>query len=112
MMNQMQGTSRLSRVSITRLWIKRESSEFGSISGVSVALAELLGFVQGETIMGAAELGIAITELALKYGVPLALDLASTWKQNLAGREPTKEDIEALRVVDPATFFDLGGPPT
>ena len=30
--------------------------------------------------MGAAELGIAITELALKYGVPLALDLASTWK--------------------------------
>jgi hypothetical protein len=46
--------------------------------------------------MGAAELGIAITELALKHGVPLAIDLASTWKQNLAGWEPTKEDFEAL----------------
>ena len=56
--------------------------------------------------MGAAELGIAITELALKYGVPLALDLASTWKQNLAGREPTKEDFEALRLTEPDTFFD------
>jgi hypothetical protein len=60
--------------------------------------------------MGAAELGIAITELALKYGVPLALDLAATWKQNLAGKEPTKEDFEALRVADPATFFNMGDP--
>jgi hypothetical protein len=60
--------------------------------------------------MGAAELGIAITELALKYGVPLALDLAATWKQNLAGKEPTKEDFEALRVADPATFFTTGDP--
>jgi len=58
--------------------------------------------------MDAAELGIAITELGLKYGVPLALNLASTWKQNLAGREPTKEDFEALRVADTATFFDAG----
>jgi hypothetical protein len=56
--------------------------------------------------MGAAELGMAITELALKYGVPLALDLASTWKQNLAGREPTKEDFEALRLADPASYFN------
>ena len=62
--------------------------------------------------MGAAELGIAITELALKYGVPLALDLASTWKQNLAGREPTKEDFEALRVADPVCFFNAGVPGT
>jgi hypothetical protein len=62
--------------------------------------------------MGAAELGIAITELALKYGVPLALDLASTWKQNLAGREPTKEDFETLRVADPASFFNAEGPGT
>jgi len=62
--------------------------------------------------MGAAELGIAITELALKYGVPLAIDLASTWRQNLAGQEPTKEDFEALRVADPATFFNAGGPGT
>ncbi len=62
--------------------------------------------------MGAAELGIAVTELALKYGVPLALDLASTWKQNLSGREPTKEDFEALRLADPATFFDAGSPGT
>jgi hypothetical protein len=60
--------------------------------------------------MGAAELGIAITELALKYGVPLALDLAATWKQNLAGKEPNKEDFEALRVANPATFFDTGDP--
>jgi|GEM_PF-5790601 hypothetical protein len=59
--------------------------------------------------MGAVELGIAITELALKYGVPLALDLASTWKQNLAGREPTKEDFEALRLADPTSFFDAVG---
>ncbi len=62
--------------------------------------------------MGAAELGIAITELALKYGVPLALDLASTWKQNLAGREPNKEDFEALRLADPATFFSVVGSET
>jgi len=62
--------------------------------------------------MGAAELGIAITELALKYGVPLALDLASTWKQNLAGREPTKADFEALRLAAPATFFNAAGPGT
>ncbi len=62
--------------------------------------------------MGAAELGIAITELALKYGVPLAIDLTSLWKQNLAGQEPTMEDFESLRVADPATFFDLGGPGT
>ncbi len=60
--------------------------------------------------MGAAELGIAITELALKYGVPLALDLAATWKQNLDGRESTREDFETLRLADLATFFDLGGP--
>jgi hypothetical protein len=60
--------------------------------------------------MGAAELGIAITELALKYGVPLAIDLASTWKQNLAGKEPSREDFEALRVADPATFFYAGDP--
>jgi hypothetical protein len=60
--------------------------------------------------MGAAELGITITELALKYGVPLAIDLAATWKQNLAGKEPTKEDFEALRVADPATFFNGGDP--
>ncbi len=59
--------------------------------------------------MGAADLGIAITELALKYGVPLALDLVSTWKQNLAGREPTKEDFEVLRLADPATFFNAVG---
>jgi len=59
--------------------------------------------------MGAAELGIAITELALKYGVPLALDLAATWKQNLAGKEPTKEDFEALRMADPASFFEADG---
>ncbi|MEW6657264.1 MAG: hypothetical protein AB1424_01260 [Thermodesulfobacteriota bacterium] len=58
--------------------------------------------------MGAVELGIAITELALKYGVPLALDLASTWKQNLSGREPTRDDFEALRLADPATFFNAG----
>jgi hypothetical protein len=60
--------------------------------------------------MGAAELGIAITELALKYGVPLALDLAATWKQNLAGKEPTKEDFEALRLADPSTFFNTRDP--
>jgi hypothetical protein len=60
--------------------------------------------------MGAAELGVAITELALKYGVPLALDLAATWKQNLAGKEPTKEDFEDLRLADPATFFTTGDP--
>jgi hypothetical protein len=60
--------------------------------------------------MGAAELGIAITELALKYGVPLALDLAATWKQNLAGKEPTREDFEALRLADPASFFYTGDP--
>jgi hypothetical protein len=55
--------------------------------------------------MGAAELGIALTELALKYGVPLAIDLASTWKANLNGRAPTKADLEALRVAAPETFF-------
>jgi hypothetical protein len=62
--------------------------------------------------MGAAELGIAITELALKYGVPLAIDLAATWKTNLDGQEPTKADFEALRLADPATFFTAGGPGT
>jgi hypothetical protein len=62
--------------------------------------------------MGAAELGIAITELALKYGMPLAIDLASTWRQNLAGREPSREDFEALRFADPATFFNAEGPGT
>ncbi len=62
--------------------------------------------------MGAAEFGIAVTELALKYGVTLALDLASTWKQNLAYGEPAKEDFEALRVADRATFFRAEGPGT
>lgn len=55
--------------------------------------------------MGAAELGIAVISLALKYGVPLAIDLATTWKANLNGKEPTKEDFEALRVAAPETFF-------
>ncbi len=57
--------------------------------------------------MGAAELAIAITTLALQYGVPLAIDLAATWKNDLGGKEPTKEDWEALRAMVPApeTYF-------
>ncbi len=57
--------------------------------------------------MGAAELAIAITTLALQYGVPLAIDLAAAWKNNLEGKEPTKEDWEALRAMVPApeTYF-------
>jgi hypothetical protein len=60
--------------------------------------------------MGAAELGIAITSLAMKFGVPLAIDLATTWKANLNGRDPTREDFEALRVADPAGFFNVEAP--
>ena len=57
--------------------------------------------------MGAAELAIAITTLALQYGVPLAIDLAKTWKDGLGDKEPTKEDWESLRamVPDPETYF-------
>ena len=57
----------------------------------------------------ALELGFAAAKLALQYGVPLAVDLVSTWKANLNGKEPTQEDFEALRVADPATFFKKPG---
>lgn len=50
---------------------------------------------------------IAIADLALKYGIPLAIDLAKTWSDDLGGKEPTLEDFEALRnlVPDPETYF-------
>jgi len=39
--------------------------------------------------------------------VPLAIDLAKTWKDGLGGKEPAKEDWEALRVMvpDPESYF-------
>lgn len=57
--------------------------------------------------MGAAQLAIAITTLALQYGVPLAIDLAKTWKDGLGDKEPTEADWETLRgmVPDANSYF-------
>lgn len=57
--------------------------------------------------MGGAALAVAIIELVLKYGVPGAVSIYSTWHDGLEGREPTKEDFEALRakVRDPEDYF-------
>jgi hypothetical protein len=52
--------------------------------------------------MGPAQLAIAIASLALQFGVPLAIDLAKLWKDALSGKEPTKEDWQALRAMVPA----------
>lgn len=62
--------------------------------------------------MGALELGFAMAELALKYGVPLAVSLAATWNEQL-DHEPTKADFEALRAMAPApeSYFPPGTAP-
>lgn len=59
--------------------------------------------------MGAFALGMAMAELALKYGIPLAIQLASLWSADV-GHDPTPEDFEALRkmVPDPETYFPAG----
>lgn len=48
----------------------------------------------------------ALLELALKYGVPGAVEIIKQWDID----EPTLEDIEALklRVPRPETYFEEG----
>lgn len=44
---------------------------------------------------------LTITELIMKHGVPLALQMITVWEVE----EPTIEDWEALRVKDPESYF-------
>ena len=50
---------------------------------------------------------VSISELVLKHGVPLALQLVKDWNVE----NPTLEDIEQLknRVPRPSTYFDING---
>jgi hypothetical protein len=58
--------------------------------------------------MGTIAIIAAVFELVDKYGIPLAKRLSQEWASGLKGKEPTLEDIEALknRVPPPETFFE------